>query len=501
MSLSIVKAIRDRNLFRPYLADKDDSLATWSSWLTCLRVIYGLPLKTESQRRLVRQCTGRNPNKLNPKGYDTVLLLVGRRGGKSKIAGLIGGFEASLSGREQLCSPGEMPMVSICAPSKDQSSIILSYARASVGSPMLDEEVTNDIGGQFTLANGVTVRVLTGTFKAVRSYTQIAVIVDEVAFFNSSEESKCSDTELIRSIKPSLLTTHGKLIAVSTKYAPRGWCYKTWKRHFGNDLSRILVWDAASRTMNPNLSEEDIQAEIDEDPVGARAEFLNEWREDVQDYLPRSVVEACVVAGRTELMPRTGIEYRSFTDVSGGRTDPMALCIGHKEGRKITVDFLKQWKPPCNPLVVVGEMADELKRYHLRATTGDAYAAEFNVAVFRNNGIAYVKSGKNKSELYLELIGPIVAREIELPDREDLVGQIASLERRTRSGGRDSVDHPSGQHDDLANVVAGLTVGTSKRVVRVGFGFKTLGDRRDRGNVLAHRTALGRLAQAQHGQR
>jgi hypothetical protein len=495
--MNIIEDIRDPQLFRPYLADKSDSLATWSSWLTCLRVIYGLPLKTESQRRLVQQCTGRNPDKLNPNGYDTVLLLVGRRGGKSKIAGLIGGFEASLSGRERLCSPGELPMVSICAPSKDQSQIILSYSRAALGSPMLDEAVTDDIRGQFRLSNGVTVRVLTGTFKAVRSYTQIAVIVDEVCFFNSSEESKCSDTELIRSIKPALLTTHGKLVCVSTKYAPRGWGYSTWKKHFGNDSSRILVWDASSRTMNPCLSQEDIDAEIAEDPVGATCEFENSWREDVQDYLPRSVVEACVVKDRTELLPRSGIEYRSFVDVSGGRKDPMALCIGHKEGsRKIVIDFLKLWKPPCNPLVVIADMADELKRYHLRTTCGDAYAAEFNVAAFRNNGIAYVKSDKNKSELYLELIGPIVAQEVDLPDREDLVAQIASLERRTRSGGRDSVDHPSGGHDDLANVIAGVCVGASKG--RFVPGFITL-DGDGSGSVMSRRLFWGRLAQMQRG--
>jgi hypothetical protein len=30
------------------------------------------------------------------------------------------------------------------------------------------------------------------------------------------------------------------------------------------------------------------------------------------------------------------------------------------------------------------------------------------------------------------------------------------LERRTARGGRDSIDHAAGAHDDLANVVAGL---------------------------------------------
>src|SRR5271169_6113072 len=33
-----------------------------------------------------------------------------------------------------------------------------------------------------------------------------------------------------------------------------------------------------------------------------------------------------------------------------------------------------------------------------------------------------------------------------------LVSQLFSLERKTARGGRDSTDHPQGQHDDLANV-------------------------------------------------
>ena len=45
---------------------------------------------------------------------------------------------------------------------------------------------------------------------------------------------------------------------------------------------------------------------------------------------------------------------------------------------------------------------------------------------------------------------------------EKLIDQIAGLERRTRSGGKDIIDHPPGGKDDLANVVAGVAVGVSK---------------------------------------
>jgi hypothetical protein len=45
---------------------------------------------------------------------------------------------------------------------------------------------------------------------------------------------------------------------------------------------------------------------------------------------------------------------------------------------------------------------------------------------------------------------------IELLDHPRLTAQLRSLERRTSRGGRDSIDHPPGGHDDLANAVAGF---------------------------------------------
>jgi hypothetical protein len=43
-----------------------------------------------------------------------------------------------------------------------------------------------------------------------------------------------------------------------------------------------------------------------------------------------------------------------------------------------------------------------------------------------------------------------------LLDDARLLTQLVGLERRTARGGRDSIDHTPGAHDDLANAVAGL---------------------------------------------
>lgn len=44
---------------------------------------------------------------------------------------------------------------------------------------------------------------------------------------------------------------------------------------------------------------------------------------------------------------------------------------------------------------------------------------------------------------------------MELLDHPKANAQLLALERRVSRGGKDSIDHPPGQHDDLVNAIAG----------------------------------------------
>ena len=50
----------------------------------------------------------------------------------------------------------------------------------------------------------------------------------------------------------------------------------------------------------------------------------------------------------------------------------------------------------------------------------------------------------------------------ELLDEPRLVAQLCGLERRTARGGRDSIDHAPGRHDDVANAAAGVLTGVDR---------------------------------------
>jgi hypothetical protein len=463
---SIIEAIEDANLLRPFVAGRSGSLNSWRRWKAALELLYGLPT---NQRGLVKQCTGRDLDSFTGGGFETGLFLTGRRSGKSRIAGVIATYEAALSGREENLDPGEIGVVAVVSPAKDQSQMVKAYIRAAFQSSLkLEQLILSETQEGFKLSTNVEIKVLVGDPRTIRGRTLLAAIVDECCFFGHEADAKVkSDTALIQSIEPMLMTTRGKLIGISSPYARRGWAYEQWEKHWGKS-SATLVWNAPSRLMNPTLDQSYIDKKIEADPAAARAEYLGEWRDDIASFVPRATVEACVKRGRSQLPCMKGRRYAAFVDVSGGRSDDATLAIAHRDQLNIVIDAVRRWRPPFSPYMVIGQMARLLGEYGVKSVIGDNYAAEFVSQAFADLRIRYTKATKNKSQLYLELLPLLSSCQIELPDDKTLIDQLCSLERRTRSGSHEVIDHPKNQHDDVANAVAGVAVYFHTPTVKVG---------------------------------
>src|SRR5690606_36571052 len=111
---------------------------------------------------------------------------------------------------------------------------------------------------------------------------------------------------------------------------------------------------------------------------------------------------------------------------------------------------------------VVAEFAHLLKSYRISTVQGDKYGGEWPREVFRKEGVFYEPTASPKSDLYRDMLPLINSRAVDLLDCPRLVDQLTGLERRTGTNGRDTIDHPQGGHDDLANAVAGAVVLATK---------------------------------------
>ena len=449
--MNIIQALSDPALFGAMPAFK--TLNSWQPWLTFLKVVYGLELDTEDLKRF-RQHTGREFPK--PGGYPESCCIVGCQSGKSQVAALVGVFEAMnavLSGQRNVYVP------LIAQDLRGAQRALFGYVKDAVNtSPVLKQEVTRETAEGLELANGVMLAVYPCRPQSVRGVRAMCVIIDELAFFISTD-NRPVDTEMLRAARTRTATTGGKVLILSSPYASTGALWDLHRKHFGQEDSSILVWQADAKSMNPTLPADYLERMEQDDPEAYRSEVLGEFRAGVSTLFDPEMLDACTESGVKERLPEKGLTYTSFVDAaSGSGQDSFAVGIAHADGDQVLLDCVRTWRPPFNPSTVIAECAVVLKRYGLSETTGDKYAPGFVTEGFHQHHILYRQSEKDRSSIYLESLPSINAGRITLLDRPDLLRELRGLERRRGTGGRDKVDHQRGRHDDTANVAMGACV-------------------------------------------
>jgi hypothetical protein len=446
--LSIIDVCTETALFASWFKDR----ASWAAWFCFLKVMFGLPLDG-TELAFFQQCTGRSSPSLL--GYLEVSLIIGRRGGKSLILALIAVYLACFYNWATFLTGGERGVVMVVAGDRRTAGVIFRYVKAFLGIPALAGMIQRETADTIDLSNGITIEIQTASFRTIRGRTVVAALCDELAFW-MGEDSANPDVEIVAALKPAMATIpRAMMLKASSPYARRGALWNDHKKHYGRDDSSVLVWQADTRTMNPSVPQSVVDAAYEADPADAAAEYGAQFRSDIEAFVTREAAEACIVDGRFELPPMASVHYSAFVDPSGGSNDAMSLAICHREGERAILDAIREVKPPFSPESVVADFCKLLKTYRVYTVIGDRYAGLWPRERFLVHGVTYSAAAKPKSDLYRDLLPIINGARCELLDHPKLISQLCSLERRTWRGGRDSIDHPPNQHDDLVNCAAG----------------------------------------------
>lgn len=448
--MNILQACDDPNLFKPWFRT-----GTWGAWRVFLAALFGLPM-TPEQLAIYRKHTGREDGPTQ--AVSEAWLPTGRRGGKSFILALIAVYLACFRDYRPYLQPGERGTVIIIAADRRQARTIFRYIRGILTNvPMLKRMIQGKPRADaFDLSNSVSIEIGTASFRTARGYTIVAALCDEIAFWYTDDTAANPDFEILAALRPGMATIpNAMLLCASSPYAKRGALFDAFRKHYGK-AGPVLVWKAATRDMNPNVKQSLIDEAMERDPNAAMSEYMAEFRNDIAAFVPREVVEACVISGEHE-RPWSGLHrYVAFVDPSGGSSDSMTLAIGHREGNMTVVDVVREIPAPFDPESATEEFTGVLKSYGVSQVTGDRYAGQWCQQAFRKRGIGYDPCDTPKSGLYTDLLPKLNSKTIRIPDVPKLVNQLSSLERRTSRGGRDSIDHAPGGHDDVANAVAGV---------------------------------------------
>jgi hypothetical protein len=449
-SISIDRALTDRHLLGVALGDP----TSWSRWISILRAAFALPM-TDEDRALFRGIAGgREPPSHR---VNELWCVVGRRSGKTRMAAAISTYIGAIE-QHRLAS-GEVGYVLLLAASRDQARVAFDYVVGFLrSSPILRQQILSITSTEVRLKGNIIIGVHAGSYRTIRGRTLLAVVADETSFWRD-ETSAQPDVEIYRACMPALAASRGMWIGISTGYRKIGLLYQKWRDHFAQPGDDVLVVQGASRRFNLTLDQSIIDRAIESDPEAAESEWGGGFRSDIAAFLDEETIERCIDYARPlEVPPRNNCHYVGFVDPSGGRHDSFTLCIGHREGSEslfFVADVIRGRYPPFDPEEVVAEYAELLKQYHIHSVVGDNYSAAWAETAFKRQGINYIRSEQNKSQLYLEALPQFMRQAISLPNHPKLIRELKLLERRTTKVGRDLVDHGAHGSDDHANAFCG----------------------------------------------
>jgi hypothetical protein len=441
------------------------------TWKVVAKIIDGEPLTEPREIELSERCTGCSYNRSARRAARRLFVLVGRRGGKDRFLSAVAVWRAALCADwREYTSAGEGAVCLLLGADRKQANILRRYCGGLLAMPLLAAEVMRQTDDVIEFRNGASLEIATNNASLIRGRSAIAVLGSEACHWRTDEASSSSDEEVVAGAEPSMAMCPdgGLLLLGSSVYRKRGFMYRMYRQLHGNEGGGDICWFAPSRVMNPRLPQSVIDQALANDAPKARAEYLNVWREDVSDFVPLDVIEACTDWGVTERPRQRGVSYFGYHDAAGGTgRDSFTVAIGHAEraDNRVVIDVIRERKPRFVAEDVIREYADLLRGYGVYTVMGDKYAGGFTSDAWARNRVTFQECDNTTASNYLAALPLLTSGRGRLLDDVTLRTQLASLERKV-VGGSETVTHPSSAsaHDDVAASVCGCLVAAADSV-------------------------------------
>src|SRR6266550_1009269 len=166
--------------FLEFLDAVGRSGSTRSTWRIFWKAADGLPLD-EAELQTFRLHTGRATPPTSP--ARSVTVIAGRRSGKSENVTARATWRAISRDWTTLLSVGEHARLPIVAADREQGRNTLSYLKGLAKHPLVAPHVLRVLKESVEFRSGVTVQVLTASWKSTRGFTFIDAVCEELAFW------------------------------------------------------------------------------------------------------------------------------------------------------------------------------------------------------------------------------------------------------------------------------------------------------------------------------
>ena len=156
--MNILEALDDEHLFAPHFTGE-----SWSAWKGFLAALFALSA-LDGTAEAYGACTGR----AKPPGapFTEAALIVGRRGGKSRILALVAVYLAVFRDYVPHLAAGELATIAVLAANRSQARSIFRFVSGLLkGVPLFARMILDENTEAITLANRVVIEIGTASFR------------------------------------------------------------------------------------------------------------------------------------------------------------------------------------------------------------------------------------------------------------------------------------------------------------------------------------------------
>jgi hypothetical protein len=428
------------------------------AWIVVYKAFDGEPL-VPAELEIWRTLSGRED--YEPQDSHELVAVKGRRAQGTKTATKYLAYRIHAGDYHLHAPKGDRLHVPIIAQSRDTAREVKSYLDTFYQTTQLQSEVSELFKTSIELKNNFVISVQTCSYRAPRGISAPIGLCDEIGVWRV--DGADVDREVIRSLTPAQIQfPNRKLILLGSPWVKAGLLFERWERR--TESADRLVVHCPTPLMNRLIPAEELAREEQSDPQNYRREFLAEWLDDVDQFLPDGDITAAIRSSVREIAPVEGLRggYFAALDASGltGK-DRFTLAVGHRAARGsagvgTTFDCLRGWsREPV--AMVVAEIASILKGYWMNSVVADQFGFSFLRELLRQYGIEVIQvpfSARSKPEIFLDLKIGLSRGQIGLLDHQQSLRELRMLESRRTSGGNYSISAPRGQKDDFAAAIA-----------------------------------------------
>lgn len=429
-----------------------------------------------------------------------LLLVCGRRGGKTLVSSIIAVYEAYRlisKGNPQKhynIQTGQKIKIIIVATNAPQATIAADVIKnMALDSPWMLKHLEGYNNQQIRFRTkdeinknrepSIFVEAMPCTSSGIRGHTVIVAILDELAHFSDNEGNKSGDN-VYNALTPSTATfgKDSKIIAISNPYTKTGIFYTLYQKALGIGVNvtpnqRIRAFQIPSWEMNSELSFETLLNEYNINPEKFDYEYGAEFSTTITGFFkfPEKIDENINENWIESIKPITSkaIHYISIDPAAVGHG--YALCMVHIESdgerKKIKVDRWKRWLVNdeefssqginfIDPSVIDEYILQLAKRYIIANIRYDQFESTSSIAKLKRAGLNAERMPKTSAyneKMYKNLRSYIYKNDIELPNYEHGINELKSLQEIKKSNNRVAIQAPTTGDvvtDDLADVLA-----------------------------------------------